>query len=321
MGRTPHENFDDVVEHIHRWLRARGFVKRGNRFGVRRGEDWGVIALQKHSLATTRANVEFGVNLGAWFRDFEDAPLESVPADSDCHWRGRVGDEPPESAERWWIIDDETSLVHLLPQITAALERAVLALERGMDEEWLVAQFLARGNVDGLSIRRDQCDRVAQFIATRMAGPTRYALPVTLDDTEQEVLLSARERSLLWEVEASLAGLLGSQEDRAIRLRARARSRDVLHRFFRLGWVEICRPADLPEAYSICEPVASFTELAPLLDDDLNWEWTETAREGSRVICIRSSRLGDALIDAGAIDDAYARIPRGRASQDTRDDR
>lgn len=139
-------------------------MKRGHRFGVRRGADWGVVGIQKHGLATTAEQVQFTIEVGAWFRNFEDEPRESPPAISACHWSQRVGGEPPEADERWWIIDRETELDRLTSVLTPAVEAALASLARCMDERFVIAQYLA-GNKFNLRIGKSYRDRILRLAA------------------------------------------------------------------------------------------------------------------------------------------------------------
>ena len=146
--QTPHDNYRALVVELGKALKPRGFRKRGDLFGLRRGDDWGVVDLQKHSLATTRESVSFAINIGSWFRAFEDDSRRDPPAITDVHWRSRIGGEPPEEDERWWIIDDETELARLVALVLAAIEDAMPVLERHMNQALIVDKFLRGKNAD-----------------------------------------------------------------------------------------------------------------------------------------------------------------------------
>src|SRR5438128_557165 len=124
--------FDEVVQEVAARLKSRGFVKRGHRFGLRRGDNWAVIDFQKHTIATTRVNIRFTVNLGVWLRSLEDGARDSPPAIADCHWWDRVSTEPPN--ERWWIVDEESVSGLLGPLVAVAVENAIPNLIEHLDD-------------------------------------------------------------------------------------------------------------------------------------------------------------------------------------------
>jgi hypothetical protein len=162
MSPSAKDMFALVVAELRDLLKPRGFVKRGNRFGLRRGDDWGVIDFQMHNLATTKESVSFVINLGVWIRAFEDVPQGDPPAISRCHWNRRVGGEPPEADERWWIIDRETDLARVVPLVTRAIEAALPMLEQHMNAATIIGLFLQGKNADlriGISYR----DRIQQL--------------------------------------------------------------------------------------------------------------------------------------------------------------
>jgi hypothetical protein len=165
MSTRTQDIYAGIVVDIAKVLKPRGFLKRGDRFGQRRGDDWAVVDLQKHSSATTKDNIRFAINLGVWFRDLEDAPQKSPPSIADCHWWDRVRDEPPEDSERWWIIDYESDSELLSKVVLQALEAALPKLD-AVNEAEVLERFRA-GKKAQLRIGRRHEARIRELLASR----------------------------------------------------------------------------------------------------------------------------------------------------------
>jgi hypothetical protein len=108
--------------------------------------------------------VWFAIEIGVWFRDFEDESRDGPPAIADCHWSQRVGGEPPEEDERWWIIDNETAVDELIPLVTGAVEAALPVLDSHMDEARMIALFL-EGKTAHFRVGRSYRDRIERLAA------------------------------------------------------------------------------------------------------------------------------------------------------------
>ncbi len=166
MIRTAQDAYAEVIAAVHVALKRRGFLKRGHRFGLRRGDDWAIIDLQKHSLASTRENIRFTINVGVWFRDLEDATRVAPPSIVECHWWDRAGHEPFEKGEHWWIIDNETVSAVLARRLVGAIVAALPNLERHLDEVAVLTMFMS-GDRSAFRIGRSYESRVQSVLNQR----------------------------------------------------------------------------------------------------------------------------------------------------------
>jgi hypothetical protein len=146
---TAGENFKALLTLVHVDLKPLGFTKRGQNFYSGRGDNVGVINFQKHKWST-KEEIRFTVNVGAWSRRLENAfaafiGTRDFPAESSCQWRQRIGRWIAGSGgDQWWDIDAATDLRVLHDQIAPTiLEYALPALRTRSSDEGLRDAWLA----------------------------------------------------------------------------------------------------------------------------------------------------------------------------------
>jgi hypothetical protein len=311
MERTPQQlMYDEVVRAMAVPLKGRGFLKRGDRFGLRSGDNWGVIDLQKDSRATTRTNIEFVINLGVWLRTLEDEPRDSPPAISDCHWWERarterpiLGEWPP-PREKWWIIDDESVPGFLPPLVTAAVAGAIPVITEHL-EEGRISSLYRAGRLSGLQLARRHRARLDGWVI-RSADPDAHVREADLTNEERDVLLSALKWSTLWEVITSVQKVSPENATNGTN-DMQTRARQIVIGLARRGWLEPYRATVLGFSMSNFKAVP-LPEFEGALADRLSWR-TPQEREAMEFeqYGVGPSASTYALVDARMINGARGR--------------
>ena len=98
-----------LTAHVGPALKAHGFKRQGQTFGLRGDGVWGVINFQK-SQWTGRESVDFTINVGVWSDRLsetvsgERSRPKGIPAVATCQWQKRVGALMPAGHDRWWTL-------------------------------------------------------------------------------------------------------------------------------------------------------------------------------------------------------------------------
>jgi hypothetical protein len=120
---------------------------------------------------------------------------------------------------------------------------------------------------------------------------------IALTPEEQDVLLSAWERSSLWEVVASLRNVLPESEKSEAHIRARR----ILSQFGNRGWFELYRETTQGDSLLGDHKIVPLSELGDVLSDERNWRVPEERGEREfQQFGIGPSQATRALVESGA---------------------
>lgn len=163
---SPNDVFKALLsQYIAPPLKAHGFRKQGQTFGLRGDGVWGIINFQK-SQWSNRDSLDFTINVAIWsdrlaaldLHGYAYAPA-GIPNHVYCPWRRRIGDLMPDPYDRWWTIEtplaswDPVLNPQLIQEVTAAVnEHAVPLLLRVRSDRALLEE-----------IRRDENPQMADL--------------------------------------------------------------------------------------------------------------------------------------------------------------
>jgi hypothetical protein len=154
MGSKAAEAFIELLASIEAHLKQRGFARRGTVFFREQFGNLGLIVLQK-SQKTDAEAVIFTINVGvvsSRLALFFSAPPKAnhLPEPSEWHWRQRLGFLLPEGQDKWWTLGPGSNVQQIGDEIQAALDLAVLEIEKHIKDESLRDLWLA-GRSPGLT--------------------------------------------------------------------------------------------------------------------------------------------------------------------------
>ena len=141
-------------------LRARGFVRTGNRFVKWVGKNAEVLEFM--TVPHKGGPLEFTLFLGtfskrAWYFSTDSAPVPKSPDHSQCHWGHFLEAFMPEYRDRWWSVGDPTQVPTLALEILNVLESRVLRLldsnvtDEALRDGWLTGRAPWLGVVQRLA--------------------------------------------------------------------------------------------------------------------------------------------------------------------------
>lgn len=125
------QHFNAIVDaELGPWLRARGFLKRGQNFHRRVGPNWEIVNVQR-STFSDRDDVRFTLNLAVAYGSLREQPSErwrddQRPLAHNAHLKVRVG-TLARGEDYWWIIGAETTPAAIGSELRTDLEGPGLA--------------------------------------------------------------------------------------------------------------------------------------------------------------------------------------------------
>jgi hypothetical protein len=131
--------FNELVRRISIALKPFGFSRKQQTFFCRKGDNWGLITIQK-SKNSDRQKLDFAVNIGvasgALLKFSSPEREDVIPTIEDCHWRDRLGAILSGGSDKWWTLHENDSVKRLADEISNDLVSVALPrLEQyGYDE-------------------------------------------------------------------------------------------------------------------------------------------------------------------------------------------
>ena len=117
-----------------------GFKKQGLNFRLQTSMSWMVFNIQK-SQWNDAEDISFTGNLGVRFHEVHRLHLLEVgdlpdgpAAESNCHWRARLGDLMPEPHDHWWRVIDDRTADRAARELVPLLDAAIVKLRAVADD-------------------------------------------------------------------------------------------------------------------------------------------------------------------------------------------
>ena len=152
----PNQAFETLLKRgIAPRLKRHGFTRKRQTFYLQRGENLGLINLQKSTTSTADASI-FTMNLGvasARLRRFADPEWWTSRSVSilDCQWETRIGSLLPGGHDKWWSLAEGEPLAPIIDELIPVLEDvAVPTIEQLISDEGLRNYWLACFRSGGL---------------------------------------------------------------------------------------------------------------------------------------------------------------------------
>lgn len=146
------EKFTELLSSLAPARKRLGLSKRGQNFYLRQEGNWGVINFQR-SVSSAKDRIRFTVNLGIYFqvlaKFFHKWKDSAFPTHTECHWQKRIGHLLSERQDKWWVIDDSTTVQALRDELEPALLVAVSEMEKYIKDE-AFRDILLAGSCDGV---------------------------------------------------------------------------------------------------------------------------------------------------------------------------
>jgi hypothetical protein len=186
------ERYKELLTHVARVLKARGFSKRGPTFYSKQEGNWKIISFQK-SRKSTANDIVFTVNVAVASTRLIDFFMGSSDPDqppqvTQCHWRQRLGAEPAESGDKWWTVRSRDSAEKIGEEIgRQILDVAVPQLENLVRDEALRDLWLTRRSPSLTELQRLR--NLAVLLGA--LGP-RESLPHVMEELHQVSSTAAR---------------------------------------------------------------------------------------------------------------------------------
>jgi hypothetical protein len=140
------DNYKSLLAIVGNILKDQGFAKKGDTFCLFKYNNWGLINFQKsknNSAETISFTINMGVSSTTLRRTIGDGDLTAKPDIEDCHWGKRIGFLLPQKQDYWWQVDNNTSPIHLIDEITDVLNKlAIPEIENHLSDESLESEWL-----------------------------------------------------------------------------------------------------------------------------------------------------------------------------------
>lgn len=119
------EAYKQLLKNIYHTLREYGYSHRAGIFYKKNEDNWGVIGFQKSWSSSNEFGIKFAINLGVYSKAIAElldpTCIKPRPLVWDLHWGQRIGLLLPEKNDKWWVIDEETSMEFLEQEIQDCL--------------------------------------------------------------------------------------------------------------------------------------------------------------------------------------------------------
>jgi hypothetical protein len=137
------EAYKQLLENIHHTLKEHGYSRRAGIFYKKNEDNWGVIGFQKSSSSSNEFGIKFTINLGVYSKVvaelLDPTRIKPRPIVWDLHWGQRIGLLFPEKNDKWWVIDESTSMEFLEKEIRECLlHKAIPEIDKCITNNHLI---------------------------------------------------------------------------------------------------------------------------------------------------------------------------------------
>lgn len=124
------EVYKQLLKNIQHTLKKYGYSRRASIFYKKNEDNWGVIGFQKSWSSSNEFGIKFTINLGVYSKAIAElldpTRIKPKPVVWDLHWGQRIGLLFPEKNDKWWVIDENTSIELLEHEIQKCLVQKVV---------------------------------------------------------------------------------------------------------------------------------------------------------------------------------------------------
>lgn len=124
------EAYEQLLKNIQHTLKEHGYTRKAGIFYKKFKDNWGIIGFQKSRSSSNEFGIKFTINLGIYSKAvaelLDPTRIKSKPTVWDLHWGQRIGLLFPEKNDKWWVIDESTSLEFLEQEIKECLLHKVI---------------------------------------------------------------------------------------------------------------------------------------------------------------------------------------------------
>lgn len=119
------EAYKQLLKNIQHTLKEHGYTRKAGIFYKKFKDNWGIIGFQKSRSSSNEFGIKFTINFGVYSEAvaelLDPARVKSKPGIWDSQWGQRIGYLLPCDDDKWWILDEKTSIESLEKEIQDCL--------------------------------------------------------------------------------------------------------------------------------------------------------------------------------------------------------
>ncbi|MBX9703201.1 MAG: DUF4304 domain-containing protein, partial [Silvanigrellaceae bacterium] len=139
--------FNQLINNLKPLFKSHFYLKKGNTFYVTKDNNYGLVAFQK-SQKSTRFEIIFTINIGIYSQVianfFNPACAKSKPTIADCHWIQRIDNILELPYDKWWLIDENSSISELTHEFYNYLEQIFMEVDKYIKDRDLESLWLSK---------------------------------------------------------------------------------------------------------------------------------------------------------------------------------
>ena len=162
------EIFNQLIKLVRPFMKAQGFISRGNNFYKRHPQgNIGIINKQKNREGFPRFTINVGIYsvvLAKYFlAEFNQKVVKEYPSLGDYHWESRIGSLVPiqnparqrdedwrKFGDKWWWYDDTSNVEKLFNEIKSLiLDYGISEIDQHITDQQLQTAWLAEAGTGG----------------------------------------------------------------------------------------------------------------------------------------------------------------------------
>ncbi len=124
------DTYKQLLKNIQHTLKKHGYSRKAGIFYKKREDHWGIIGFQKSNSSSNEFGIKFTINFGVYSKAIAELldprRIKLRPTVWDLHWGQRIGLLFPEKNDKWWVIDEITSMEFLEQEIQECLLHKVI---------------------------------------------------------------------------------------------------------------------------------------------------------------------------------------------------
>lgn len=124
------DSYKQFLKNINHILKEHGYSCKAGIFFKKYKDNWGIIGFQKSTSSSNEFGIKFTINFGVYSNAIAElldpTRIKPKPTVWDLHWGQRIGLLFPEKNDKWWVIDESTSMEVLEHEIQECLLHKVI---------------------------------------------------------------------------------------------------------------------------------------------------------------------------------------------------
>lgn len=142
----PQDAFKELIKTLKPFFKSYNYLKKGNSFYCLKEGNCGLIAFQKSRMNNT-SKVIFTINMGIYSQVlanfFTPEYIKLPPSIDECHWTKRIAEELSPLHEKWWSIDDQTSITELNDEVADYIRKSITEIDGYISDRELQSLWLS----------------------------------------------------------------------------------------------------------------------------------------------------------------------------------